>query len=53
MDEKVLEVIVAAILTAASVDQDSHGVDYMVNRYGQVLRELRKAGGPINPVSKQ
>lgn len=51
LDEAALEAIVAAILTAASVE-GSHGVPYMVNRYALVLQELRKAGGPINPMPK-
>jgi hypothetical protein len=45
LDNVSLEAIVAAILTAASVDHTGHGVPFMVNRYAQTLQELRNSGG--------
>ena len=45
-----LECLVAAILTTVTVDRETHGVPFIVNRYVQTLQALRLAGGPVNPV---
>ena len=39
------ECIVAAILASQAVDESAHSATYMVEKYRQVLGELRKDGG--------
>jgi hypothetical protein len=49
MEVRDVECIVAAILTAASIDSTGAAPMHAVNRYTQILQMLRDAGGPVEP----
>jgi hypothetical protein len=49
MEAADLESIVAAILTAGSLDQSQLAPRITVNRYVEVLQALREAGGHRDP----
>jgi hypothetical protein len=44
-----LECVVAAILTAQTLEPKAHGERVVVEKYRKVLHQLRDRGGAINP----
>ena len=45
------EAIIAAILTAGSIDSTGLAPKSVITRYAQLLQELRKSGGALAPNS--
>ena len=50
MERDQLEAIIAAILTTVVIDSAGTTAKNAINRYAQVLDELRKSGGPTGVV---